>query len=1147
MSDLVIPHHTLDSQRRAADPRASAWVSANAGAGKTKVLTDRVLRLLLSGSLPGRILCLTFTKAAAANMSIRVFERLGAWVTLSDIDLTEELRKLEGRAPSREELRIARRLFARAIETPGGLKIETLHAFCERLLHLAPFEANVPARFKVLDENLANELTERMTAEVLSAIACGHAPDLEPAWAIVGAEVSGDGLRNALQAALRQRALATERGYQALCRKLAKTLNIAPDMTPALMRQDILARGPSHERLAEIAVVLAASPKVTDQDRAGAIKAILAATDPEMAFAHTLAVFFTLTGEPRSDRFITKSIPDDIREELFEERDRLALALDTLRAAEAYERSSALYLLASHIKRRIEREKTRTGALDFDDLVHKTLDVLSRSDAAWVLYKLDRGIDHVLVDEAQDTNPEQWQILRRITADFTSGIGIEHRNRRTLFAVGDPKQSIYGFQGAAPHEFEASRSHWSKLIAQAGQPFEDVRLTLSFRSVKAVLSAVDTTFALTENFKGLSFDADITGTIHESARPSAPGQVILWPLEKPEKEEDPDAWATPLDQPEASSPAVVTARRIAETVSGWITRGDEEGSRWQAGDILVLVRKRGTAFEAVIRALKERGVPVAGQDRIDIGSHIAVLDLITAGRAALLPDDDLTLATALKSPLGGLNEDDLFQLAADRLENESLHGAILRHAATGNNAAIRAHRALAHWREVARDFGPFGFFATLLGPLKGRAHLVARLGTEAGDAIDAFLSFARNAEMAETPSLLTFLAHFDHAEHSIKRDFESARDEVRVMTVHGAKGLEAPVTILIDGCDVLGRDAPLMPVAAQGGSVPVWTTKKADCAITAAAREEARAKALEEHNRLLYVAMTRARDKLVVAPFITSASRQIPPEAWGEMIRRGLENAPERLITREENFGTVTIWREGEASSAHVTDTKQALAEPVQAPGWLHQPVPAEPEPAPPLRPSTALGAAENPPPSRPGKRANNARARLRGTLAHALIERLPAIPPPERMARGQSYLAMQAPSWPQADRDRLLHDVLQLFDQPLLAPLFTESARAEVPVAGTILSANGPLPVSGQIDRFAVHDGTVLIADFKTALRPPAAGEAIPEAHVAQLSLYAALLAELYPGHIIRPFVIWTSGPLVREVSAAECAMALTAIKNDR
>ena len=552
---LVVPEHTRDAQRRAADPRASAWVSANAGAGKTKVLTDRVVRLLLSGAQPGRILCLTFTKAAAANMAIRVFERLGRWVTLDDENLIAELTELEGQRPSAEQVRLARRLFARAVETPGGLKIDTIHAFCERLLHLVPFEANVPARFAVLDESQADEMVAQATANVMADAASGDFPDIADALAVVSIDAAGDALASALGSAVRNKAfLEHPGGFAAALRHLNSALGLQPEDNAAEIARQILEDGLPPSEWPAIAGRLRTG-KATDDKRADSLMAAVQAEHVEERLGHYRLVFLTEKDEPRAaTHIVTKAVDPALKEQLLDEQARLLGLLDKRRAARAAERTTALFTLAHEINRRVEQHKARLGALDFSDLIHKTLGLLSRGDGEWVLYKLDRGIDHVLIDEAQDTNPEQWEILRLITADFTAGFGARGPRVRTLFAVGDPKQSIYSFQGAVPQEFETSRQFWLKKIVQAELKFEDVRLTVSFRSAKAVLSAVDATFAVPQHFKGLSFEDNAVGTVHESARPEAPGLVELWPVEKPAAEEEPEAWVLPVDEPERSLP-----------------------------------------------------------------------------------------------------------------------------------------------------------------------------------------------------------------------------------------------------------------------------------------------------------------------------------------------------------------------------------------------------------------------------------------------------------------------------------------------------------------------------------------------------------------------------------------------------------------
>jgi len=1145
---FVVDALTRANQRRAADPRASAWVSANAGAGKTKVLTDRVVRLLLDGSPPGRILCLTFTKAAAANMAIRVFRLLGRWVTLDDATLAAELAELTGERADPERLRMARRLFARAVETPGGLKIETLHALCERLLHMFPFEANVPARFVVLDDTKAREIFEIEMANVLAdAVSNGDTP-LSAALARVTPEATGDALRAAIRSALRARSfIGDAAGLEAAFGRLHGALGLAAEETAERIEAAILDGGPGcgpEDRAGLVAALR--TGKANDEKLADTLteaEAERARSEglPDRAEALALyrSVFFTQKDEPKADSSLgTKAVPARAKEALIAERDRLDPLFDRLRAARAHARTQALFQIAAEIHRRIEAQKARLGALDFDDLIHKALDLLGRVGAGWVLYKLDRGIDHVLVDEAQDTNPEQWAILRAITQEFAAGEGARIGNR-TRFAVGDPKQSIYGFQGAEPREFALTRAAWISESRSAGLTFEDVPLTLSFRSTSLVLQAVDAVFALDAHNEGLSFEDTVRQTVHASARPGAPGAVELWPIAEPEPAAEPDAWTAPVDAPETSAPAIVTARRVAQAVRTWVTRGDAAGRVWRPGDVLILVRKRGPAFEEVIRALKGLGVPVAGQDRLEVSAHIAVADLVAAGRAGLLPADDLTLATALKTPLVGLTDEDLVRIAARRDLSETLEDALHRNAAAGDAAALRGLAALTDWIALAGLHGPFGFYARLLGPLGGRARLVARLGGEAGDAIDVFLAAAAQAETGEdAPSLGGFLARYVGAEagHTVKRDLESGRDEVRVMTVHGAKGLEAPVVVLLDGCEPLGRnDPPLLPLPATGPALPpVWSGGRTqDCAATEAARAALLARARQEHNRLLYVAMTRAADRLIVAPF--RGHERETEAAWCRMVQAGLETTLGAGLAVELSYGPATVWQEGVEAPREREALHPAVAS-VPEPGWLRSPVPPEPE-APTLNPSGALAAADGtrvPPP-----RLADAQARRRGILIHALLQHLPRVEHPRREAAGLAFVRSRAPGLPRPAHVAIVRSVVRIIEDPDLAPLFAPDARAEVSLSGRVRTAAGERVVQGRVDRLSVTTDSVRIADFKTG-RPPDPDAPLPPAEAGQIALYARLLGQIYPGRAIRPILVWTSGPVIRALDAADIAAAL-------
>ena len=1139
-ASVEILSHVTHLQQRASQPGVSAFVSANAGSGKTKVLSDRVLRLLLEGVAPARILCLTFTKAAAANMAIRVFDRLGRWVTLDDAKLSEELFALEGARPVAKRLHLARRLFARAVETPGGLKIDTIHAFCERLLHIAPFEARVPAHFAMLDDVETGALLDNAMAEVLAR--ANREPGLARAFAIIDANVTGDDRTRLLRSAIGCRAVLRDEEMLARAMdELRRALGLVEGEGESELRRAMLEDGiPAAEWPGIIATLQAGSK--TDEERARAFVKASQGRDLLVRLAAYRNIFFKDDGDPRSERLIcTKGCGPALKRQLLDEQARL-IALDArLAAVEAFARTRALFKLAHAVFARVEERKSLIGALDFADLIEKALELLRSPAGAWVLYKLDRGVDHVLIDEAQDTNPEQWEILRRITEEFHAGAGQFPERPRTVFAVGDEKQSIYSFQGARPREFARSRDYWKKLCAGGEYKFEAVNLTVSFRSAPAVLAAVDGVFSVPDLFRGLAFDDTVTGTVHESVRSKAPSLVELWPFEPSPPEEEDDPWTHPVDEPESGSPPVLLARRIAAAVKVWTTTGDALGRVWKPGDILILVRNRGPAFFATIRALKDAGIAVAGADRLDITDHIAVQDLVVAGRVALLPQDDLSLATALKSPLIGLDDEDLIRIAVGRGEDEALVDALARHAGAGDAAAVRGRDAVESWRALARRHGPFNFYATLLGPMEGRQRLVARLGAEAGDAIDAFLDEALNAEHPRTPSLPAFLNGFEGVDREIKRDLEAEGQEVRVMTVHGAKGLEARVVVLVDRAYASANKDQLLDV---GLALPLWSpSAKTDCALAAQARADRSALDDEESNRLLYVALTRAKDHLVVAHYTRKGAKELPAACWSARVEAALRAGRYGLEDSGQPYGQVMLWRDPELTEPEAEEKPAASPQVWPLPGWLTQRVAPEPEPAPPIRPSSALTAADQRSTAR--ERPYDATARLRGVLIHALIERLPNVAADRREAAAEAFVAARAAGLGEEERAALIRDALAVIADPRLGPLFASGSLAEAPVAGMVAigEAGIRVPVTGQIDRLAVTEDEVLFADFKTSARPPRDGAPLPQSYLTQMALYRELLSSIYPGRRLRAFMVWTAGPKVREIDEADLRAALLGI----
>ena len=1135
---IVAPREAVAAQRRASDPQLSAWVAANAGSGKTYVLARRVVRLMLEGTAPGAILCLTFTKAAAATMANRVFAMLGEWTGFDDAKLTVALTELDGQRPSANRLVRARRLFAEALETPGGLKVQTIHAFCERVLHQFPFEANVAAQFTVMDDRAKSEMVERAKLATLLKAAAEPEGRLGRALALLSVAAADQTVGELLTEAVAARdggleALDREDALDRAIAALGTALGVAPGETEdSLARERIEAALLPPSEWPSVAEHLeAASTKTTERDVAQRLR--LAARDSGLFFDHYKAIFFTDAGGPRKT-LLTKAVREAepaLAARFDAEQQRLGALIERQKAAALRDRTAALMTLAGAVLARVETEKAARGALDFDDLVGKTRALFARVDARWILYKLDQGIDHILVDEAQDTSPSQWELISALVAEFTAGEGARDNDARTLFVVGDEKQSIYSFQGADPVWFTEMRRKFARDFSEAGKAFDgDLRLNFSFRSTPAVLSAVDQVFGEPVAYRGLTGDGSAPAT-HAAARLLAPGVVELWPpIEKQEAEER-SPWTAPLDAVETHDPVARLAGRIAGHIRLWLDRREclpDKNRPITPGDILILVRRRGALFEQVIRALKNQNIPVAGADRLVLGEHIAVMDLMALADCLLTPDDDLALATVLKSPLIGIGEDELLALAASR--PGSLWQAVQ---ASGKPYA----RELARWRAEAQTLTPAGFFAQVLARDGGRLRLLSRLGFEAADAVDEFLSLALAFETSDIPTLRGFLAAMRASVTEVKRDMDLGRDEVRVMTVHGAKGLEADIVFLADTMSKPGGQFDpklfrIVPEGAPAGALPqlVWSpSKKTDIAAIAAARGRHRDRQADEYRRLLYVAMTRAADKLIVCGARPTRGTS---EVWYDLIADALEAAAVD-VPADDGEGSVKRWLQGEADPAEAPGALAEPAPPPAEPDWLRRAAPTVAIPPRPVTPSS-LGESRHPPFAAPAVAAREA-ARERGTLTHRLLQSLPEVAPDKREDAATRFLGRQA-SLDSADRAAIAARVHAILADPRFQPLFSDASRAEVPIAGRLAGR----PVSGQIDRLVIAPDRIVIADFKTNDPAPQTLGAVPEAYIVQLALYRALLAQIHRDRPIEAWLVWTAVPDIMPVPAAVLEEAL-------
>ncbi|MBB2972445.1 ATP-dependent helicase/nuclease subunit A [Mesorhizobium sp. RMAD-H1] len=1149
---LFIPPETLAAQARAANPHDSVWVSANAGSGKTHVLTERVIRLLLEGTDPSKILCLTYTKAAAAVMQNRVFARLSEWAILPDDALAEKLTQLEGKRPGASRLATARRLFARALETPGGLKIQTIHAFCEAILHQFPLEANIAGHFELMDDLMQGALVGEARRQLLEAARTGDNPELARAFDDVLSVAGEMGLQTLLDEAINCR-----HALQRFIREVGGNESRKPLFYGAFgfsgdeREEDILGEvWPLPVFSDAVLDRIMAIPKGASraQDFALQLREMRKASTVLDREAILRAAFLkSSTGEPKAGSYVCSkpvlAVMPDFEEAFDRTAGRVHQALDRLKQLRLIRLNLSAFVLIDDLLARYQAMKRSRGLLDFDDLITRTVSLLAREGAGhWVQYKLDRGIDHILVDEAQDTSPEQWQVIRMLSAEFFAGSG-QRNIRRTLFAVGDEKQSIYSFQGAVPEDFAASGMMVRKKAEEAELTFGDVRLNFSFRSTPDVLSAVDLVFERPEAYRGLGLEPGPTQ--HEAIRRDAPGEVEIWDLATPQAVEEPDDWRVPVDH--LAAPAVRLAEQIAATIRLWLDKGEiipGQQRKLEPRDIMVLVRKRDQFMPALSRELKQRGVPVAGADRLKLTDHIAIKDLMALGRFVLQPADDLSLAALLKSPLFGWDDDRLFALAHPRGKSQTLFERMGKE--TEHDPELGSiYETLQGWRGRADTMPVFEFYARVLGADGARRKLLARLGAEAGDVIDEFQNYALAAERTGLPGLQAFLETLDAATPEIKRELDQNRDEVRIMTVHAAKGLEAPVIFLIDpgsAAWTANRAPKLIPFDMREpdgweGKGFVWQPNGSyETAFTAARIAELRRRSEEEYRRLLYVGMTRAEDRLIICGY---RGVRDGGETWHRLIADALADKCETIDHPVEGVAARRYRKTmpGEITIAEKDGAARPGPEPL--PESYRRTMPREPGLPRPLSPSGAsvlIEAGDEMPdilgsPVLAPDEAAPGFAIRRGTIIHALLQRLPDLAVAERRAVAERYLAHAAGDWPEIEREKALESVFAVLENPAFSSVFSENSRAEVEIMGTLRLGGREHAVSGKIDRLAVGDGRVTIIDYKTN-RPPAREIAqVPGQYIAQLALYRALLQPLYPGLPVEVALLFTEGPHIVSV----------------
>lgn len=1117
-----------EHQITAARPDHSTWLSANAGSGKTRVLTDRVARLLLKNVQPQHILCLTYTKAAASEMQNRLFKRLGAWAMLHDDALHLQLEELG--VPGRIDetaLRNARTLFARAIETPGGLKIQTIHSFCSSLLRRFPLEARVSPQFAEMEDRAAALLR----GEIVQTLAEGPEAGVIRALAL---NFTGDDFDKLSASVVQNRGLLHTPLSHSDCLALFELP--AEYSMSALMAEVFL--GDELELLQVVATHLETSG-VTDAKAAAKMRLI---TKMDQAALYTLEGIF-LFGETAQSpfgakigKFPTKKMQGELGTLLPKLDDFMRRVEDSrIRrvALTAANRTFALHDFARLFLPAYAQRKQALGWLDFDDLIYKARDLLTDpAVAAWVLYRLDGGIDHILVDEAQDTSPTQWSVIELLAQEFTSGTGARSDVERTIFVVGDKKQSIYSFQGADPREFDRMQADFAQRLSETDRPLNAMELQFSFRSSHAILSLVD------ETFKDQQASGFHAGSEHRAFKDKMPGRVDLWPVVEKEDEEKDEDWDMPVDRLGAKHHTVVLAEDIArqirtmidnnETIPAEIGQTDTYQMRpITEGDFLILVRRRSALFAEIIRACKEQNLAIAGADRLKVGAELAVQDLAALMSFLATPEDSYSLAVALKSPLFGWDEQKLFDLAHRRCERH-LWQALRRR----RDEFPEVMAVLEDLRDKADFLRPYDLIERILTRHDGRRRLLARLGNEAEDGINAFLSQALSFERNAIPSLIGFLQWMETDDLEIKRQMDSASDQIRVMTVHGSKGLEAPIVILPE----TGKwPNTLRDELLSDGETLMWRSASAQMPATmAAARDSKLAAEAAERDRLLYVAMTRAEKWLIVASAGDIGTDQ---QSWYAKIATAMKSLG--ATPQKYPFGTGLRLSHGDwdlpLADAEITPP----AAEVTLPDWAFKAAENPTLNNGTLRPSLDLGGAK----ALPGDQGQDEEAALRwGSQIHLLLEHLPKYDRADWNAMAGKILKAGSDAAESDPVEALLSEATAVLDTGEFAQIFAADTLAEVPVTATLSALQGRR-IHGTIDRLIIAADFVLAVDFKSNRVVPKSPQHCPAGLLRQMGAYAAALEQIFPDKMIRTALLWTSTATLMELPAALTTQSLEAV----
>ncbi len=1122
-------HPLIPAQALAVEPQGNIWLNASAGTGKTQVLTARVIRLLLTpGVRPENLLCITFTKAGAAEMAERINRLLASWVQKKGSELSTDLRAI-GADSGPVSQGNARKLFARVLDAPsGGLQILTIHSLCQSLLGSFPDEAGLVPGFKAVEGRERDELFREALSEMIVAAENDGSDWLIKNLQDLSISMGEEGALKFLQRCAAQpdvmAAMPEDQGAIVFAKQLVGVT--FEGSAQEFLEQSCLDSVIDRASIEAVAIKNEEWGADRGLKRAARIRLWLSQSPEQRAnnFTDLHLCWSNKEGEPQTRSKGWTPLDDTysrLAEEMFLWTNRI---VEQVKVAQYADRLAAALLVGKAYSARYAESKRSRGLVDFDDMIRKTAALLLTKDMSdWVRYKLDRQIDHILIDEAQDTNGSQWDIIGALSNDFFSGIAAKEDKPRTIFSVGDYKQAIFGFQGTDPERYRDAGSTFAENIGASGAALEQLSLSRSFRSTKPVLDFVN---AVIESVGPATFGIDTNIERHNSGFRNVGTVELFKPVRAHPDEESGD------DDGDEEQWLSGEKRKLAHRISQYVRRLIDEapilettGKPLVPSDIMILLTSRTDLASFLVARLQAENVPVAGIDRLKLQEPLAVQDLLSAVRFALQPDDDLSLASLMVSPLIGWS-----------------HERFLEYGYRAPTSKISLWRHLREEPTIADDIvplrdiltsadltTPYHFLEQILsGTHQGRKKFVARLGSEALVPIEELLNLALQFEQNQGGGLQAFLAWFERGETEVTRNAVAGNNEVRVMTVHGAKGLEAPVVILANVTADPTKKPDKSPdvVTKTGVKIPLLLIKKEarfGQLETIASHHERRG--LEEHSRLLYVAMTRAKERLIMAGSLGKTAKGAHEKSWFTALESGMQ-AMGCAWEEDQIWGGVMRFSGDKDPIAAVTTKVDKQPNTLTAlPDWILRAAPEERRPPRPLVPSQLGDDDYGDGPASRGMLI----AAEKGRLIHGVFERLLSGDMETNLANACIWLERNNRD-PAIKNEVLIENIKAVIANTEWGIFFGPSARAEVPLAAVV----GETVIAGRVDRLVIEPGLVRVLDFKTGRSVPENAAAVPTAYLRQMAHYVAALEVIFVGSRVEAGLLFTHAPKFIALNAA-------------